>query len=142
MLRKTAFQYKISSCRKCGGAEQKPSFSVDIICGSAVPIIPSTRPPRSQNQPRIAALEPASAIPSHHKEPGTRIPASFQNAQKGYPLRQNHPGPVFDTAARDAARVSSSNSWGRDPDRRSNIPRHLRFLFFENGSLISDGNPA
>ena len=41
---------------------------------------PPARPPRSQNQPRIAALEPASAIPSHHKEPGTRIPASFPGA--------------------------------------------------------------
>jgi hypothetical protein len=52
MLRKTAFQYKISSCRKCGGAEQKPSFSVDIICGSADPY-QSTNPtsPLSKSTP-------------------------------------------------------------------------------------------
>jgi len=35
--------------------------------------------------------------------------------------------PVLGTAAQDAARVSNSNYWDRAPDRRSNIPRHLRF---------------
>jgi len=49
-------------------------------------------------------------IPSHHLKPGTRIPTSFLGAQKGCILRQNHRDPAYDTAAQDAARVSSSNS--------------------------------
>jgi hypothetical protein len=37
---------------------------------------------------------------------GIRNPASFPDAQKGCPLRQNHRDPAFDTAAQDAATVS------------------------------------
>jgi hypothetical protein len=40
-------------------------------------------------------------------------------------LATNHPDPIFDAAAQDAAMVSSSNFWDRGPDRSSNIPYHL-----------------
>jgi len=60
-------------------------------------------------------------------KPGTRIQVSVPGALQGYPLRQDHRVPVFDTAARDVARVSSSNSLDRAPDRRSNILRYLQF---------------
>lgn len=73
-----------------------------------------------------------STIPSHHIETGIRNRVSFPDAQQGSPLQQNHRDPFLDTAARDAARVLSPNSLDRVPDRSSNIPRHLRFLFFKN----------
>jgi hypothetical protein len=68
-----------------------------------------------------------SAIPSHRTEPGTRIPASVQGTQKGCLLRQNHIDPAHNTHARDFARVSSSNSWNRVPDRSLDNPIRLRF---------------
>jgi hypothetical protein len=43
MLRKIAFQYKISIYVERGVPEQKPSFSVYIICGSAVPYTRTVR---------------------------------------------------------------------------------------------------
>jgi len=57
--------------------------------------------------------------------PDTRNPTFVQGAPRGCPLRQNHRDPVFDTAAQDAARDSSSNSWNCGPDRRCNIPSQI-----------------
>jgi hypothetical protein len=73
-----------------------------------------------------------SAIPSHRKGPDTRIAASFPDAQKGSPLRQNHRDNVLSLAAQGAARVSCFNSWSPCPDCSSNIPRHLLFGLLEN----------
>ena len=108
-------------------------FRISVENGPAVPLNPPAPPPHSQNQRRIAFLEPPFAIPFHHIKPGIRTPASFPGALQGCPLQKNHRDPAHGIDARDGARVSSSNSWDRVPDRRSNIPRRLRFLFFEMG---------
>jgi hypothetical protein len=51
-----------------------------------------------------------STIPYHQLESRTRIPASALNAQKECALPKNHRMTAHDIAARDGARVSSSNS--------------------------------